>query len=85
MRELLVEVNPALPKHMMKPFNYQWLLTQGPAIAGSPEEVAERINTLGEMLGATTHLLYLDMGGMPQPELLTMVELIGSDVLPKVA
>jgi alkanesulfonate monooxygenase SsuD/methylene tetrahydromethanopterin reductase-like flavin-dependent oxidoreductase (luciferase family) len=85
MRELLVEVNPALPKHMMKPFNYQWLLTQGPAIAGSPEEVAERINTLGEMLGATTHLLYLDMGGMPQSELLTMVELIGSDVLPKVA
>jgi alkanesulfonate monooxygenase SsuD/methylene tetrahydromethanopterin reductase-like flavin-dependent oxidoreductase (luciferase family) len=50
-----------------------------------PEDVAERINTLGEMLGATTHLLYLDMGGMPQSELLDMVELIGSDVLPKLA
>jgi alkanesulfonate monooxygenase SsuD/methylene tetrahydromethanopterin reductase-like flavin-dependent oxidoreductase (luciferase family) len=83
MRELLLEVNPAMPAHMMKPFDYEWLLEKGPAIAGSPEEVAERINSLAEMLGATTHLLFLEMGGMPQTELLEMVELIGSDLLPK--
>jgi alkanesulfonate monooxygenase SsuD/methylene tetrahydromethanopterin reductase-like flavin-dependent oxidoreductase (luciferase family) len=84
MRELLLEVNPAMPKHMMKPFDYEWLLENGPAIAGSPAEVVERLGTLSEMLnGATTHLLYLEMGGMPQSELLEMVELIGSDVIPR--
>jgi alkanesulfonate monooxygenase SsuD/methylene tetrahydromethanopterin reductase-like flavin-dependent oxidoreductase (luciferase family) len=83
MRELLLRVNPAMPKHMIKPFDYEWLLENGPAIAGSPAEVVDRINTLSEMLGgATTHLLYLEMGGMPQSELLEMVELIGSDVIP---
>ena len=84
MRVLLTEVNPSLPKHM-KPFDYEWLLEQGPAIAGSPEEVVDRLNRLSEMLGATTHLLYLEMGGMPQDELLEMVELIGSEVIPKLA
>jgi alkanesulfonate monooxygenase SsuD/methylene tetrahydromethanopterin reductase-like flavin-dependent oxidoreductase (luciferase family) len=81
MLQLLAGVNPSLPKHM-KPFDYEWLLTNGPAIAGSPAEVAERINTLSEMLGTSTHLLYLEMGGMPQTELLDMVELVGSDVMP---
>jgi alkanesulfonate monooxygenase SsuD/methylene tetrahydromethanopterin reductase-like flavin-dependent oxidoreductase (luciferase family) len=86
MRELLLQVNPAIPKHMLKPFDYEWLLENGPAIAGSPAEVVERISDLSEMLGgATTHLLYLEMGGMPQSELLEMVELIGSDVIPALA
>lgn len=84
MRDLLTSVNPVLPKHM-KPFDYEWLLTNGPAIAGSPAEVAQRISDLSEMLGATTHLLYLEMGGMPQTELLEMVELIGAEVIPQLA
>ncbi len=81
---LLTAVNPTLPKHM-KPFDYDWLLSSGPAIAGSPQEVVDRIGELSELLGATTHLLYPDMGGMPQDELLDMVELLGSEVIPKLA
>lgn len=83
MRDLLQAVNPALPAHVMKPFDYEWLLTQGPAIAGSPAEVSERLNSLATSLGASTHLLYLEMGGMPQAELIEMVELIGAEVIPQ--
>ena len=37
------------------------------------------------MLGATLHLAYIDMGGTPADEYLTMVELLGTDVLPVLA
>jgi alkanesulfonate monooxygenase SsuD/methylene tetrahydromethanopterin reductase-like flavin-dependent oxidoreductase (luciferase family) len=84
MKDLLTKMNPSLPKHI-KPFDYEWLLTNGPAIAGSPGEVVERLHKLSDMLGAETHLLYLDMGGMPAGELFDMVELIGSEVIPQLA
>jgi alkanesulfonate monooxygenase SsuD/methylene tetrahydromethanopterin reductase-like flavin-dependent oxidoreductase (luciferase family) len=82
MKQLLHAVNPDPPPYLNKPFDYEWLLQKGPAIAGSPAEIAERLHALGEMLGVETHLLYMDMGGLPQRELLEMIELIGSDVLP---
>jgi alkanesulfonate monooxygenase SsuD/methylene tetrahydromethanopterin reductase-like flavin-dependent oxidoreductase (luciferase family) len=54
-------------------------------VVGSPAEVAERIQTLGEVLGADLHLCYMDMGGIPAAEFLDMVELMGSDVVPALA
>jgi alkanesulfonate monooxygenase SsuD/methylene tetrahydromethanopterin reductase-like flavin-dependent oxidoreductase (luciferase family) len=84
LNELLRRVNPALPD-FFKPFDYEWLLTKGPAIAGSPAEVVDRLGRLGEMLGAEHHLLYLDMGGMPAGEFIDMVELIGAEVVPQIA
>ena len=71
--------NPGYTPHG---FDYEWLLTDGPAIAGSPAEAAERLQRFSEILGTDTHLVYLDMGGMPQAELIEMVELVGSEVLP---
>jgi alkanesulfonate monooxygenase SsuD/methylene tetrahydromethanopterin reductase-like flavin-dependent oxidoreductase (luciferase family) len=82
MQALLKQVNPAVPDYLLKPFDYDWLLSNGPAIAGSPAEVAERLQKLGEMLDADLHLLYMDMGGMPADEYLEMVELVGAEVLP---
>lgn len=83
MQALLKRVNPNLPPYLLKPFDYEWLTTSGPAIVGSPAEVADRLSAMAELLGADTHLLYLDMGGMPPEELREMVELIGSDVIPQ--
>lgn len=82
MKALLHRVNPEPPSYLNKPFDYEWLLEHGPAVAGSPAEVVERLESLGELLGADTHLLYMDMGGLPQAELLAMVDLIGSEVIP---
>jgi len=84
-QDLLRRVNPAIPEYLLKPFDYEWLCSNGPAVVGSPAEVAERIHKLGDMLGATLHLAYVDMGGTPADEYLAMVELLGTDVLPALA
>jgi alkanesulfonate monooxygenase SsuD/methylene tetrahydromethanopterin reductase-like flavin-dependent oxidoreductase (luciferase family) len=85
MQGLLSRVNKTIPAHNARPFDFEWLTTNGPAIVGSPAEVAERIATLSEKLKCTTHLLYMDMGGMPQGELFDAIELIGSAVIPQLA
>ncbi len=48
-----------------RPVDYESLL-QGPAIAGSPAEVAERIVEIDETLGLDRQLFLLDVGGMPE-------------------
>ncbi len=85
MQELLGRVNKTIPAHNARPFDFEWLTTSGPAIVGSPAEVVDRIGALSEKLSCTTHLLYMDMGGMPQRELFDAIELIGSDVIPQLA
>ncbi|WP_081236716.1 LLM class flavin-dependent oxidoreductase [Streptomyces viridosporus] len=85
MNELLAQINPAVPKQNQRPFNFDWLTTKGPAIVGSPDEVVDRISRLSEQLKVTTHLAYMDMGGMPEPELFNAIELFGSKVIPQLA
>lgn len=66
-------------------FDYEWMLSKGSALAGSPAEVVDKLGMLGQILGADTHLVYLDMGGAPLRETMDMIELIGSDVIPQLA
>jgi alkanesulfonate monooxygenase SsuD/methylene tetrahydromethanopterin reductase-like flavin-dependent oxidoreductase (luciferase family) len=47
-----------------RPVDYESLL-QGPAIAGSPAEVAERAAAINEVLNLDRQLFLLDVGGMP--------------------
>jgi alkanesulfonate monooxygenase SsuD/methylene tetrahydromethanopterin reductase-like flavin-dependent oxidoreductase (luciferase family) len=82
MAELLAKVNPTMPKHI-KPFDYDWLCTTGPAVVGSPDEVSERLHSLSEKLDLDLHLIYFDMGGMPRGEQLDMVEMFGEKVIPQ--
>ena len=84
MQVLLKATNPDLPDYLIKPFNFEWLTTKGPAIVGSPAEVADRLNALTEMLGIDVHLIKMDMGGMPEKEYLEMIDLMGAEVLPAV-
>ncbi len=83
MQRLLSVVNTTIPAHNARPFDFDWLTTQGPAIVGSPAEVVDRIGKLAEKLEVSTHLLYMDMGGMPQDELFTAIDLVGSDIIPQ--
>jgi alkanesulfonate monooxygenase SsuD/methylene tetrahydromethanopterin reductase-like flavin-dependent oxidoreductase (luciferase family) len=81
MNDMLGRINPTMPKHV-RPFDYEWLLTQGPAIAGSPAELTDRLAQWGELLSLDYSLLYMDMGGTPLGELLDMVSLVGAQVIP---
>ena len=64
-----------------RPLDYEGLLS-GPAICGSPAEVSERIAEINELLGLDSHLLLLDLGGLPAEVLFEVIDLIGTEVLP---
>jgi alkanesulfonate monooxygenase SsuD/methylene tetrahydromethanopterin reductase-like flavin-dependent oxidoreductase (luciferase family) len=85
MQQLLKQVNPAIPAHQARPFDFEWLTTEGPAIVGSPDEVTERIAALSAQLRLTTHLVYMDMGGMATGELFDAIDLFGDKVIPALA
>ncbi len=72
--------NPGWAAHK---FDYDWLLTEGPALAGNPQEVVDRLAMFADLLQADVNLIYFDMGGMPRGELLDMVGLMGTDVIPR--
>jgi alkanesulfonate monooxygenase SsuD/methylene tetrahydromethanopterin reductase-like flavin-dependent oxidoreductase (luciferase family) len=82
MQRLLQDVNPAVPAHNARPFDFGWLTTEGPAIVGSPGEVTERLADLSAQLHVTTHLLYMDMGGMATGELFDAIDRFGESVIP---
>ena len=56
----------------------------GMVFVGSPDEVADRILHLHSLLGHSRQILQLDVGGMPQRDVLRGIELLGTEVLPQV-
>ncbi|MEZ0365870.1 LLM class flavin-dependent oxidoreductase [Mycobacterium sp. pUA109] len=83
MMTIISRVNPDPPPFIKKPFDFEFLTTRGPAIVGSPAEVADRLNAWSQLLSSDTNLVYIDMGGQPAGEYRDMVELIGSAVIPQ--
>jgi len=56
----------------------------GMVFAGDASEVADRIIDLHQHLGHTRHFFQMDIGGMPQADVLTSIELLGSEVASRV-
>ena len=56
----------------------------GMVFVGGPDELADRILHLHELLGHTRQILQMDVGGMPQATYLKAIELLGTEVLPQV-
>jgi len=56
----------------------------GMVFAGAPEEVAERILHLHDLLGHSRQILQMDVGGMPHATFLGAIELLGTEVFPRV-
>lgn len=56
----------------------------GMVFAGEPEEIAGRIIDLHHHLGHTRQFLQMDIGGMPHAEVLRSIELLGTEVAPRV-
>ena len=56
----------------------------GMVFAGGPDEIADRILDLHEKLGHDRQILQMDVGGMPHAEFLRSIELLGTEVLPRI-
>lgn len=56
----------------------------GMVFAGDPDEIAQRIIHLHKLLGHDRQILQMDVGGMPQADLLSSIELLGTEVLPRI-
>jgi alkanesulfonate monooxygenase SsuD/methylene tetrahydromethanopterin reductase-like flavin-dependent oxidoreductase (luciferase family) len=56
----------------------------GMVFAGGPNEIADRILHLHQLLGHTRQILQMDVGGMPQATFLRSIELLGTEVLPQI-
>lgn len=67
-----------------RPVDYESLLA-GPAICGSPAEVAERVAEINDSLKLDRHLMLMDAGGLPWSLLAESIELLASEVLPLVS
>jgi alkanesulfonate monooxygenase SsuD/methylene tetrahydromethanopterin reductase-like flavin-dependent oxidoreductase (luciferase family) len=52
------------------------------ALCGSPDEVLDRMAEIQQLLHLDTHVLMLDMGGMPDRELFSAIELVGCEMIP---
>ena len=52
--------------------------------AGGPNEVADRILHLHELLCHRRQILQMDVGGMPHATFLKSIELVGTEVLPQI-
>ncbi|ROS40789.1 LLM class flavin-dependent oxidoreductase [Amycolatopsis thermoflava] len=51
---------------------------------GSPNEVADRLITVGKLVGADRYAMQMDWSGVPQKHVMTAIELLGTEVLPQV-
>ncbi len=52
--------------------------------AGSPEEIAERLISVGRLVGADRYAMQMDWAGVPHAKVMTAIELLGTEVLPLV-
>lgn len=56
----------------------------GMVFAGGPNEVADRVLHLHQLLGHSRQILQMDVGGMPHATYLKSIELLGTEVLPQI-
>jgi alkanesulfonate monooxygenase SsuD/methylene tetrahydromethanopterin reductase-like flavin-dependent oxidoreductase (luciferase family) len=75
------EIGRAAPPASARAANYE---PDGMVFVGGPNEVADRILHLHELLGHRRQILQMDVGGMPQATFLKGIELLGTEVLPQI-
>ncbi len=66
-----------------RPTDFDSLLA-GPALCGSPAEVADRIGHINDLLSLDRHQFLIDVGGLPYPVVAEVLELLATEVLPQV-
>jgi alkanesulfonate monooxygenase SsuD/methylene tetrahydromethanopterin reductase-like flavin-dependent oxidoreductase (luciferase family) len=56
----------------------------GMVMVGSPEEIADRLIAFHLALGHRRQIIQMDIAAIPQKDVLTSIELLGTEVLPRV-
>ncbi len=78
-QELVTDYTPGAP---WMPFDFETLLA-GPAVVGSPAQVVDTIGRWRETLGLDRLACMFDLGGVPAPTVLEMIETMGAEVVPQ--
>jgi alkanesulfonate monooxygenase SsuD/methylene tetrahydromethanopterin reductase-like flavin-dependent oxidoreductase (luciferase family) len=66
-----------------RPTDYDSLL-EGPAVCGSPAEVADRIGQINETLDLDRQQFLMDVGGLPWSVLAESIELLAGEAIPQI-
>ncbi|WP_018685840.1 LLM class flavin-dependent oxidoreductase [Actinokineospora enzanensis] len=61
-----------------------WTKDANSIFAGSPDEIADRIITVGKLVGADRYAMQMDWAGVPHDKVMTAIELLGTEILPQV-
>jgi alkanesulfonate monooxygenase SsuD/methylene tetrahydromethanopterin reductase-like flavin-dependent oxidoreductase (luciferase family) len=77
----MAEIGRTGPPPSARAVNYE---AGGMVFVGGPDQVADRILHLHELLGHTRQILQMDVGGMPHATFLKGIELLGTEVLPQI-
>jgi alkanesulfonate monooxygenase SsuD/methylene tetrahydromethanopterin reductase-like flavin-dependent oxidoreductase (luciferase family) len=77
----MVDIGRTGPPPTGRAANYE---PDGMVFAGGPNEIADRILHLHQLLGHTRQILQMDVGGMPHATFLKSIELLGTEVLPQI-
>ena len=71
------ETPPSMPL-----FDFERAVNGGPTVAGSPQQVLDRLAEFKEACGLDRQLLHVDNGTLPQEEVFESLELTAAEVLP---
>jgi alkanesulfonate monooxygenase SsuD/methylene tetrahydromethanopterin reductase-like flavin-dependent oxidoreductase (luciferase family) len=77
----MAEIGRTAPPPSGRAANYE---PGGMVFVGGPNEIADRMLHLHELLGHTRQILQMDVGGMPHATFLHSIELPGTEVLPQI-
>jgi alkanesulfonate monooxygenase SsuD/methylene tetrahydromethanopterin reductase-like flavin-dependent oxidoreductase (luciferase family) len=67
----------------MPPIDFEQARVDGPIVAGSPQQVLDRLGEFKEALDLDRHLLHVDSGTQPQEAIFESLDLLATEVLPK--
>ncbi|MFV0524122.1 MAG: LLM class flavin-dependent oxidoreductase [Acidimicrobiales bacterium] len=75
------EIGRVEPSPVGREANYE---PGGMVFVGGPNEIADRILGLHDVLGHSRQIIQMDVGGMPHATFLHGIELLGTEVLPQI-
>lgn len=81
-RELIKLSTPSLGD-MIRSTDLRLLTEKGPTVAGSKEEVIDKMSLYRDLLDLDVYLVMCDLGGMPADELPDTLAMFGDEVLPE--
>jgi alkanesulfonate monooxygenase SsuD/methylene tetrahydromethanopterin reductase-like flavin-dependent oxidoreductase (luciferase family) len=74
---------PGTPPPTLPPADFEQMQSEGPLVAGSPQQVLDRLAEFKQACGLDRHLFHVDSGALPQDVLFESLEMLASEVLPK--